>query len=236
MCRWVGGVRSASTASHGHGQGISVTVGGEVVVVGRANMNLTVRIPCLPTPGRAVLSVGLTPLLRRRASTRRLRWLSGAQAGRFELQESTWVEPVPPEPLPNTCPWCLHGAPRTLRHAAQDNLGDVYIIAASENPDGSGRALTIQTADDEAERSKPYSITLEPGHATHSGGITNYKITTGQLTLQLAPAAAQDLRVDPNSPSPSLSTTSNWTPSAPAWRARYRHINNRLHNEPGLAY
>jgi hypothetical protein len=110
----------------------------------------------------------------------------GAQAGRFELQESTWVEPVPPQPQPNTCPWCLHGAPRTLRHAAQDNLGDVYVIAASENLDGSGRALTIQTTNHEAERSEPYCMTLEPGHATHYGGITNYKVTKGQLTLQLA--------------------------------------------------
>jgi hypothetical protein len=61
MRRWIVGVRSASTASSGHGQGISVAVGGEVVVVGRANVYLTVRIPCLPTPGRTVFSAGLTP-------------------------------------------------------------------------------------------------------------------------------------------------------------------------------
>jgi hypothetical protein len=122
---------------------------------------------------------------------------NGAEAGRFELQESTWVEPVPPQPLPNTCPWCLHGPPRVLRHAAEDHLGGVYVIAASENPDGSGRAITIQTADDQAEQPESYCITLEPAHATHDGGITTYKITKEKLTLQLTPGTAQHLRADP---------------------------------------
>jgi ribokinase len=38
---------------------VAVTVGG-VVVVGRAKMDLTVRVPRLPTPGRAVFAAGLT--------------------------------------------------------------------------------------------------------------------------------------------------------------------------------
>jgi hypothetical protein len=122
---------------------------------------------------------------------------NGAEAGRFELQESTWVEPVPPQPLPNTCPWCTHGPPRALRHAAEDQLGDVYVIAAGENPDGTGRALTIQTGDDETNQANPYCITLEPAHASHYGGTTNYKITKEKLIIQLTPVAAQKLQVDP---------------------------------------
>jgi Immunity protein 10 len=123
----------------------------------------------------------------------------GTEAGRFELQESAWVEPVPPDALPNTCPWCNLGPPRALRLVAEHETDDVYLIATSESPDGSGRGITIQTNPDYPdEESEPYCITLEPGHATRYGGIANYTIAGDQLNLQLTPAAARELRVDPN--------------------------------------
>jgi ribokinase len=49
----------ASTASRYGGRVSSVTAGGTVVVVGRANMDLTVRVPRLPSAGRTVFSAGL---------------------------------------------------------------------------------------------------------------------------------------------------------------------------------
>ncbi len=127
----------------------------------------------------------------------------GSQAGRFELQESAWVEPVPPQPLPSTCPWCSLGPPTTLRHVGEHTGDGVYLIAAGENPDGGGRAITIQTDphqpdEQPAEPTGVYCITLEPGHATHYGGITSYKISGRRLHIQLTPAAASDLRVDPS--------------------------------------
>ncbi|HET9118345.1 MAG TPA: Imm10 family immunity protein, partial [Pseudonocardiaceae bacterium] len=87
---------------------------------------------------------------------------------------------------------------------AGEHAGDgVYLIAASENPDGSGRAITIQIdlnqpAGQRTEPAEAYCITLEPGHATHYGGIISYNIVGRRLHLQFTPAAASDLQVDPS--------------------------------------
>jgi hypothetical protein len=121
----------------------------------------------------------------------------GSEAGRFELHESTWVEPVPPQALPNTCPWCNLGPPRTLRHVAEHTTsGGVYLIAGGENPDGSGRAITVQTDPDRTD--EPYCITLEPGHATDYGGIAEWEVNARRLHIRLTPAAAHEMGVPPD--------------------------------------
>jgi ribokinase len=48
-----------SAADDGHEEGVVAPASSEIVVVGRANVDLTVRVPGLPTPGRAVFSAGL---------------------------------------------------------------------------------------------------------------------------------------------------------------------------------
>lgn len=71
----LGAFRGVSAANDRHERGVVVPVGGEIAVVGRANVDLTVRVPGLPTPGRAVYSAGLSLRPVARASTGRLRWL-----------------------------------------------------------------------------------------------------------------------------------------------------------------
>jgi ribokinase len=56
---WYGVPRGVLAANDRHEDGVVVPVGSEIAVVGRANVDLTARVPGLPTPGRAVFSAGL---------------------------------------------------------------------------------------------------------------------------------------------------------------------------------
>jgi hypothetical protein len=150
----------------------------------------------------------------------------GAEAGRFELRESAWVEPVPPRQLPNTCPWCALGPPRTLRHVAQYTTGNgVSLIAASENSDGSGRAVTIQTGLDQIE---PYCITLEPAHGTHDGGITTTRSRAANYAFGWLSPRPTCYASSPTLRSSSLWRTSSSPPSAPVYDERCRPVQGRI--------
>lgn len=115
----------------------------------------------------------------------------------FELSESVWVEPIPPVPAPETCPWCLHGPPVSLSHVAEDTSDDeLYVLGASELANGEGRAFTLQLPLDEND-DDGYCLTLEPGHGTHYGGISRYQIDNEHLRFELDPDASTALRVPP---------------------------------------
>jgi hypothetical protein len=129
----------------------------------------------------------------------------GSTAERFELDESVWVEPVAPEPLPDDCPWCDLGPPSTFRYAAEADGDDgVYVIGVSEHPDGAGRVITIQLDLDEPGEQDiglghdTYCLVLDPGQHTIYGGITECVIEKQTLRLRLTPDAARDLGVDPS--------------------------------------
>jgi hypothetical protein len=123
-------------------------------------------------------------------------------AHRFELDESVWVEPVAPEPVPDACPWCDLGPPSTLSHVAEHSDDGAYAIGASEHADGSGRVITVQLDDPDeqavAQRFDTYCVVLDPGQHTTYGGITECVIDGHTLRIRLAPDAARTLRVPAN--------------------------------------
>lgn len=126
----------------------------------------------------------------------------GSTAERFELEESVWVEPIAPEPLPDDCPWCDLGPPTTLRHAGEADTGGVYVVGVSEHADGAGRVITFQLDLDEPDEQDvghgfdTYCMVLDPGRHTIYRGITECVIEDQTLRLRLSPDAADDLRVD----------------------------------------
>jgi hypothetical protein len=91
-------------------------------------------------------------------------------------------------------PWC-HGPPHTLRHVAENAAGaeGVYSITASEHPDGSGRAITVEiklddpTEEDLRNGMDTYSIWLEPPFESQFGGIAECVIADRTLQLRLTP-------------------------------------------------
>lgn len=134
----------------------------------------------------------------------------GQPAARFELEESVWVEPLAPVPLPDDCPWCDHGPPAAFNLVGEGEADGVYLIGGGEHPDGSGRSLIIQAplpddsqptddhdpADDEDEDSL-YCVVLDPGQHTITGGIVECPIRDHNLTITLTAEAARTLTVRP---------------------------------------
>jgi Immunity protein 10 len=122
----------------------------------------------------------------------------GTMEARFELEESVWVEPVAPEPLPNDCPWCELGPPSTFRHAGESEAENVYVVGMSEHPGGEGRVITFQVDLEDSDEDDTYCVVLDPGQHTVYGGITECVIEDGTLRLSLSPEAADELGVEPH--------------------------------------
>lgn len=133
----------------------------------------------------------------------------GQPAARFDLEESVWVEPLAPEPLPDDCPWCDHGPPAAFSLVGEGEADGVYLIGGSEHPDGSGRSLIIQAPlphssqptddpeddDDPEDEDEIYCLVLDPGQHTITGDIVECSIHDDNLMITLTAEAARTLTV-----------------------------------------
>jgi hypothetical protein len=134
-----------------------------------------------------------------RGPRRRILSIYGESAARFELEESVWVEPVVPDEIEHACPWCDDGPPATLRDVAKDEVNGVFIVTASEQPEGGGRCITFQidaegaVADDDTDGFDTYCVVLDPGQHTVYGGVSECVVDDGQLSIRFTEGAAHTL-------------------------------------------
>ncbi|MFC0527088.1 Imm10 family immunity protein [Phytohabitans kaempferiae] len=89
-------------------------------------------------------------------------------------------------------------APDVLRDAGEDD-GDVYVVGVRESTDpGSWSLLFMECLDADDEQDielgmDTYCLVVDPGQATHYGGVRECGITGGELRLVFAEDAAATL-------------------------------------------
>ncbi|MEU4715011.1 Imm10 family immunity protein [Micromonospora purpureochromogenes] len=93
-------------------------------------------------------------------------------------------------------------APSTLRVVGEDDDG-VYVIAVGETDEPESWSLAIMECSEEDMEDQQeidlgmdtYCLVVDPGQATHYGGVIECEVTETRLRLELTPDAARDLGV-----------------------------------------
>ncbi|MFC8616518.1 Imm10 family immunity protein [Micromonospora purpureochromogenes] len=91
-------------------------------------------------------------------------------------------------------------APSTLRDVGEDDDG-VYVIAVGETDDPESWSLAFMECSEEDMEDQQeldlgwdtYCLVVDPGQATHYGGVIECEVTDMRLRLKLTPEAARDL-------------------------------------------
>ncbi|MEU0152837.1 Imm10 family immunity protein [Micromonospora fulviviridis] len=91
-------------------------------------------------------------------------------------------------------------APSTLRFVGEEDDG-VYVIAVSETNDPESWSLALMECDEEAAEDPQeialgwdtYCLVVDPGQATHYGGVVQCEVAGTQLRLTLTGEAARTL-------------------------------------------
>ncbi|MGC3859006.1 Imm10 family immunity protein [Micromonospora chersina] len=91
-------------------------------------------------------------------------------------------------------------APPTLRDVGEEDDG-VYVIAVGETSDPESWQLSLMECDEEAAEDPQevalgwdtYCLVVDPGQATHYGGVVECEVSDTRLRLTLTSEAAQDL-------------------------------------------
>jgi hypothetical protein len=90
--------------------------------------------------------------------------------------------------------------PPVLRDAGEDD-GDVYVVGVRESADPQSWSLLLMECDDEFDADEPerddgmdtYCLVVDPGQATHYGGVVECEIAGTELRLVLTEDAASTL-------------------------------------------
>ncbi|WP_446214029.1 Imm10 family immunity protein [Micromonospora sp. IBSANI012] len=91
-------------------------------------------------------------------------------------------------------------APSTLGNVGEDDDG-IYVIAVGETDDPESWSLAFMECPEEDMEDQQeldlgwdtYCLVVDPGQATHYGGVIECEVTETHLRLKLTPEAAHDL-------------------------------------------